>query len=219
MESGKIYKITNKVNNKVYIGCTIKPLETRFYEHNYRCFKLNYISKLYNSIKKYGFDNFIIELIEECPINEMFNREKKYIQQYDSFNTGLNLTKGGEGVLGYTHSKEIRKKISDKLNDNNPHKDKTYEMIYGENQFLEKEKRKNSVKKYWENMSEDEKQKRIKQQTIKSRENSKYGIELIKKIKENISNGYTIKDFNREYPYMSTSYYYSLKNNTRWKEI
>jgi hypothetical protein len=69
------------------------------------------------SIKKYGQENFNIELIEECELGVMYEIEKKYISQYNSFNQGLNSTIGGEGCLGYVHSEEIRKKISE--NENN----------------------------------------------------------------------------------------------------
>ena len=83
-EKGKIYKIVNKVNGEIYIGCTINHLKDRFNEHLYRCFKTDYNSKLYNSIKKYGKDNFFIELIEECDLDVLYETEKKYINFYNS---------------------------------------------------------------------------------------------------------------------------------------
>lgn len=126
-KKGKIYKITNTKNDLVYIGCTISSLDRRFVEHLSRCFKSNYKSKLYNSIKKYGQENFNIELIEECELGDMYEIEKKYILQYNSYNKGLNSTIGGEGCLGYTHSEEIRKKISENIKNGNSHKGKTYD--------------------------------------------------------------------------------------------
>ena len=109
----KIYKITNTCNGLNYIGCTIGKIEERFKEHLYRCFHDSHNSKLYNSIKKYGKENFKITLIEECEIEFMYEREKYYIKEYDTFKKGLNSTLGGDGCLGYTHSEEIRKKISE----------------------------------------------------------------------------------------------------------
>jgi group I intron endonuclease len=106
-EKGKIYKITNKENGLIYIGCTVNSLSHRFNQHLYRCFKTDYKSKLYNSMKKYGQDNFTIELLEECDLSIIYETEKKYIEQYDSYNNGLNSTFGGEGCLGYVHSPEM----------------------------------------------------------------------------------------------------------------
>ena len=114
-EKGKIYKITNKENGLIYIGCTINSLKKRFSEHLYRCFKTDYKSKLYNSMKKYGQENFTIELIEECDLNIIYETEKKYVEQYDSYNNGLNSTIGGEGCLGYTHSPEKKLKYPNHL--------------------------------------------------------------------------------------------------------
>lgn len=39
MDKGKIYKITNILDGKIYIGCTVNSLEKRFYEHLYRCYE------------------------------------------------------------------------------------------------------------------------------------------------------------------------------------
>jgi group I intron endonuclease len=126
-DKGKIYKITNKENGSIYIGCTINSLEKRFGEHLSRCFSSTHKSKLYNSMKKYGQENFTIELIEECDLSVIYEIEKKYIEQYDSYNNGLNSTFGGEGCLGYTHSPEIRQKLSENTKNGNSHKGKTYE--------------------------------------------------------------------------------------------
>ena len=116
-----IYKIKNNINEKVYIGQTVKKMETRWKEHkrnlNYRNngnekFKK---SKLYSSMNKYGIENFSIEIIEFVDTREKMNeREIFWINFYDSFNKGLNLTLGGEsGCLGYKHTKEAKKMISE----------------------------------------------------------------------------------------------------------
>ena len=61
-----IYKITNTVNNKIYIGKTERDIKTRWEEH------LRHISiypniPLYRAMKKYGIEVFNVEQIEECP--------------------------------------------------------------------------------------------------------------------------------------------------------
>ena len=94
----KIYKITNTLNDKVYIGNTDRDLANRFREH---CKKSN-ITKfenrpMYSDMNKYGVDNFSIELIEEVNNTDRYEREKYWINYYDTFNNGYNSTKGGLG--------------------------------------------------------------------------------------------------------------------------
>jgi|694.fasta_scaffold17353_16 group I intron endonuclease len=219
IKKGKIYKITNKENGLIYIGCTINSLEKRFYEHLYRCFKTDYKSKLYNSIKKYGVDNFIIELIEECDLNVIYETEKKYIKELDSYHNGLNSTFGGEGCLGYVHSSEMKIKISEAIKNGNSHKGKTYEELYTDNAEYEKEKRRLSVKKSWNEISDDKKNKRVINMRNAVRKNSKYSEDLIKEIKEKLKSGIKIKELSKDYPQMSYNYLYSIRNGDRWGDL
>jgi group I intron endonuclease len=219
MDKGKIYKIINGVNNKVYIGCTVTSLEKRYYEHLYRCFKTDYKSKLYNSIKKYGEENFKIELIEECEISNIYEIERKYIEQYDSFKNGLNSTLGGEGCLGYIHSPEIRKKISKTIKEGNSHKGKTYETLYGENGETEKEKRSESVKKHWNSLTEEDRLKRSENIKKSIRNKSNFTIDFIKELKTKLKLGIKIKEISQQYPNVRKSFFYELKNGRRWGDI
>ena len=97
--TGKIYKITNQVNGKVYIGQTTKSLKERFNKH---CWATSSNDVYHQSmaiklaIHKYGKENFKIELIEECDINKLDEREVYWISYYDSYNNGYNCTKGGQ---------------------------------------------------------------------------------------------------------------------------
>jgi group I intron endonuclease len=218
-KQGKIYKITNKENGLIYIGCTINSLEQRFSEHLYRCFKTGYKSKLYNSIKKYGVDNFQIELIEECNLGVIYETEKKYVKQYDSYNNGLNSTFGGEGCLGYIHSSEMRNKISESVRNGNSHKGKTYEELYGGKAIEEKEKRKLSVKKGWENLTTEEKKNRVLKTKISIQKKSKYGVELVKEIKNKINEGLKVKQLKQLYPQVREGFFYELKNGRCWTNI
>jgi len=218
-EKGKIYKITNKENGLIYIGCTINSLKKRFGEHLYRCFKTDYKSKLYNSMKKYGQENFTIDLIEECDLSVIYETEKKYIKSYDSYNNGLNSTFGGEGCLGYTHSPEIRQKISENTKNGNSHKGKTYDELYGDKADEEREKRRLSVKNGWESLSIQSKKNRTEKIKEKSRKNSKYDANLIVEIKNKFREGYKVKDIKKMYSQFNESYLYSIKNNKRWADL
>ena len=218
-EKGKIYKITNKENGSIYIGCTINSLEKRFGEHLSRCFTSEYKSKLYNSMKKYGQENFTIELIEECDLNIIYETEKKYVEQYDSYNNGLNSTIGGEGCLGYIHSPEIRQKISENTKNGNSHKGKTYEELYGDKAEEQKEKRRLSVKKGWGSMSDDNRQKRIIKTKESIQKKSKYSIDLVVDVKNKLNEGYKIKQLKELYPDVKEHFFYDVKNGRRWNNI
>ena len=122
----KIYKITCKINNKIFIGQTIESLPKRFNRHmGYQ--KDEHDTKFYRAIRKYGKSNFYIELIEEVLNQEELDIRKYYwICLYDSVNNGYN-TKGSIGKCGgdtlSTHKNKelICKKISEsKLGDKNP---------------------------------------------------------------------------------------------------
>jgi len=218
-EKGKIYKITNKKNGLIYIGCTINSLEKRFGEHLSRCFTSEYKSKLYNSMKKYGQENFTIELIEECDLNIIYETEKKYVEQYDSYNNGLNSTFGGEGCLGYTHSPEKKVKISESLKNGNSHKGKTYVELYGDKADEQREKRRLSVKQGWGLISDEDKNKRVDNVKTAIRKNSKYGIDLVKEIKQKINEGVKIKELKKTYPQVYGNFFYDIKNGRRWSDL
>lgn len=93
-----IYKITNIINGKCYIGQSI-DIERRWQEHLYKnstCLLLKY------ALHKYGVNNFTFEVIEECKPEELNSREIYWIKYYDSFgDNGYNLTAGGGGTLKY----------------------------------------------------------------------------------------------------------------------
>lgn len=90
---GLVYKITNTINNKCYIGITTRTLEQRFEEH---CESNSAIGK---AIKKYGREHFVKEIIEYANNrDELMNLEIKYIAKYDSYKKGYNQTLGGDGV-------------------------------------------------------------------------------------------------------------------------
>ena len=121
---GEIYKITNLINNKIYIGKTKMfykdtkfGYENRFKNHLISAFsksKRNDCPRLYNAIRKYGKQNFNIELICNCPLEKIDEYEIKYIKMNDSTNDkkGYNIALGGGGRSVVNISEETRKKIS-----------------------------------------------------------------------------------------------------------
>jgi group I intron endonuclease len=114
MKKGIIYKITSP-SGKIYIGQTIN-LKRRI--KHYEGYKTNSSSvkiqkKLYRSFIKYGWENHNFEILEECTIEHNVLNEKEiyWIAYYESYSTGLNCTKGGEGTIGYKHTDETKNKI------------------------------------------------------------------------------------------------------------
>jgi group I intron endonuclease len=137
-----IYIIKNKINDKVYVGQTCKPIDTRFSQHKYysetnqgKCIKLE------RAINKYGSENFYIELLDSSEDQDVANElEKYYIKQYDCIDNGYNIKEGGaNGALpqsvkdkisvaqlgaknhmyGKHLSDETKQKISDKVSGEN----------------------------------------------------------------------------------------------------
>lgn len=96
-----IYKITNLVNGKSYIGQSVSISE-RWRAHRHRPFNSNskqYNSPLYRAIRKYGLQNFKFEVLEQCEKDCLDKKEIAYIKYYNTTNPdfGYNLTSGGSG--------------------------------------------------------------------------------------------------------------------------
>lgn len=101
-----IYKITNLINNKIYIGQTIRPINVRWNEHKHESFKKDghgYNYHLHNAIRKYGIQNFKIEQIYRCEDDNRFDAESYFIQKYNSTNPqiGYNFIVEGSGKTQY----------------------------------------------------------------------------------------------------------------------
>ena len=94
---GFIYKITNKINGKSYIGQTIQNVKERFYQHcATKCSQAVLNMVIHKAITKYGKSNFTIEVIEEVESANLNDRERYWIRYYDSYNNGYNSTEGGQ---------------------------------------------------------------------------------------------------------------------------
>ena len=96
-----IYKITNKVNNKIYVGQSIDIIE-RWKQHGYKAFNSNekaYSSAIHMAFRKYGIENFELEILEECEIKNLDEREQYWIKELNSMSpNGYNILPGGQQV-------------------------------------------------------------------------------------------------------------------------
>ena len=96
-----IYKITNILNNKVYIG-QAKDIKKRLQEHM-KCglgIDCPANNKLYDAIKENGLENFTFEVLEECPAEDLNKKEKYYIEFYNSVSWGYNSQYGNRSLNG-----------------------------------------------------------------------------------------------------------------------
>ena len=119
MELGDIYCITSP-SGKKYIGQATKKLKSgknwgyinRWKEHIRDSKTKNYCRLLNNSIRKYGYENFTVELLHECEISELDKYEKQYIKEFNTLNpNGYNLTTGGKSCQ-QTEETQMLKRIS-----------------------------------------------------------------------------------------------------------
>lgn len=103
---GIIYKITNLINNKIYIGQTRKDEPSRWQEHVWHAYNDPQSDTPYlcAAIKKYGRENFSREILEEVEDKELNQKEIEYIALYNSTDRtiGYNLALGGEGHVKYS---------------------------------------------------------------------------------------------------------------------
>jgi group I intron endonuclease len=130
---GFIYKITNLVSKKCYIGETKEVSPEKRWQRHIQTIKNNKgCPALRDAIKKYGIEKFKFEVLIICFDEDRFIYEKEYIKKYNSqVPNGYNILPGGEGggFLGKTHSEETRKKIGESgkvFREKNPNHFETY---------------------------------------------------------------------------------------------
>jgi group I intron endonuclease len=115
---GYIYKITNTISGKCYIGETVRPNpQTRWKQHIYKINKDDGCPALRDAIKKYGIDKFKFEVLIICFDEDRHEYEKEYINKYNcQVPNGYNILPGGQyggSRLGIKHTEEAKKKMSD----------------------------------------------------------------------------------------------------------
>lgn len=102
-----IYKYTNKLNGKTYIGQS-QDIGRRYQQHLYDAEKRPEEGTGVDiAIHKYGIENFIFEIIEQCSIKELDEKERYWIAYYNSYHNGYNRTPGGGSLRGEEHPRAI----------------------------------------------------------------------------------------------------------------
>jgi group I intron endonuclease len=146
-----IYKATNKLNQRAYIGKTERTLHIRTNEHLRDARRDNITSYFHRALKKYGIDNFEFSILAETEdITELNNLEVALIDSHKTLKpNGYNITPGGTGgdVIRYMSPEEqifLRKKAADACRE-----------AYKENPEL-KEMRSRISKEFWKDIAQDE---------------------------------------------------------------
>jgi len=135
-----IYKVTNKINGKIYIGSTSLTFNRRKYYHFYDAFKKNSQKYFHRALRKYGKENFNWKILKEVNVKkEMLELEHKYIKKFNSYKKGYNLTLGFDNTtLGYKFTEEQKKYLSEK---NKGHNNPNYGNKWTKKQKMEASKR------------------------------------------------------------------------------
>ena len=106
-----IYKVTCLKNNKIYIGKTESSIYQRWKEHCKAAFLEShgdYNFAFHRAIRKYGIENFQVEEIDRCEDSEELKEKEKYwINFFDSYKNGYNSTFGGDGQCKYDYDEIV----------------------------------------------------------------------------------------------------------------
>jgi hypothetical protein len=149
---------------------------------------------------------------------EAFDLEKEMIAKFGLKSENgilINLTYGGEGSSGYKHTEEAIEKVRTYLLENHPHKNKTYEEIYGEKFELEKNKRRQGVSEHWNSLNDNEKKDRINKIKKSMITFSKYSEKEIIEIKNLYKQGMKVSQIHKIYSHFNVRYLYDLCKGKR----
>lgn len=109
-----VYCVTNIVNGKKYIGKTKGTLRRRISGHRYDAFVKNSPYAFHAALRKHGVESFTVQVLDVCSsLEELRFSEITRIKEHRAFETGYNMTLGEEGILGFKHDEETKRRISD----------------------------------------------------------------------------------------------------------
>ncbi len=175
---GIIYKVTNKVNGKRYIGQTVKSLNERMFRHIHDALGSWDNIYFHKAIRKHGVENFKWEILIECySRNELDNIEIKLIKKYNTFGSGYNLNVGGKGNAGFKLTEDTRQKMSEaKKGKNHPN--------YGKHCTKETKKKIGDANR---NKSRSKELRKKISESLKGENHPNYGRHLTEETKRKIS--------------------------------
>lgn len=229
-----IYCIECIETNTKYIGQTYENFYKRWTFHKWNL-KNNHHSNIYlqNAWNKYGADNFIFypiesfeisqkEIVTKTNLNEL---ERKYIEQFNTFKNGFNLTTGGENYKMNPMSEDAKKKIGDKNKVNmlgKRHSEKTKKLMSESHKgHIKSESHRNNLSKSLTGLirSKEQKEKCRQANQGSKQKTSKYTEEQIEKVKIDIIKGIDIKTISNKYGIPYNYIYSGILTDNRWSHV
>lgn len=226
-----IYKITNKINKKCYIGQS-NQIEKRWRDHKTYQWKRHPEYPLYKAFIKYGIENFTFEVIEQCQLSQLDERERYWIKYYNSLvhNNGYNIREGGYGEPGELHPnhKLTEKDVIDiRTRYNNHERCKEVEKLYfdkiGHNGFSKIWKGQTWKHIMPQAYTEENKNFHLHNTGQKGSENgrSKLTEEIVYEIRVRKKNGEKIKDVYEDYKFLNITFgsFQNVWYGCNWKHV
>lgn len=204
-----IYKSTNLVNGKCYIGLTTKSLDERKRQHIKDASTSRTGMVFHRAMRKYGFNNFLWEVVDSAETEvELKEKEIYWIAFYNSYvnadnSNGYNSTFGGDGINGYKISEETRKKFSD---------------LGKVRIFTDETRQKMSSSRKGKKHSEDTKQKMSEWQKGENCPSAKLTEDEVLQIKELIKNKMSITDIAKKFN-VSRGAIKGIKTGSTWSHV
>lgn len=167
---GFIYLRTNKINGKQYVGQAV-DIDKR--QRDWNCLLCRYAgSAINNARNKYGIDAFEFEILKECKDDELNKWEMYYIKELNTKRPyGYNLTDGGDGTSGFSHTEETKKKLSE-LHKGKHHSEEAKNKI---SKALKNRKRKPHSEETKKKLSEANKGKHLTEEARKKMSEARKG--------------------------------------------
>lgn len=136
-----VYLVENRKNGKRYVGLTKYDLETRWRQHTKDAFYERSNMLLHKAIRKNGAESFAISVLEECATEERIREREKYwiaeLKTHVSLDKGYNMTLGGDGLMGYHHTEDAKRRMSEaRKGERNPN----YGKHWGKTNWTDEEK-------------------------------------------------------------------------------
>lgn len=180
-KGGVVYKISNDIDGKFYIGST-NNLIKRYYTHiNHIRTNKNTCVKLIRAVIKHGEDNFKFEIVCECPVDKILETEQEYI---DILQPHYNIAKIAGSNLGIKRTEEVKQKKS--VSQKNNWKDEDYRIKHLEN-----------LSKNWKTGCDHIMAKLTEAQVVEIKKQLLNGL-LPKQVSDNLKvSYYSVKDIHR----------------------
>jgi group I intron endonuclease len=180
-KGGVVYKISNDIDGKFYIGST-NNLIKRYYTHiNHIRTNKNTCVKLIRAVNKHGEDNFKFEIVCECPADKILETEQEYI---DILQPHYNIAKIAGSNIGIKRTEEVKQKKS--VSQKNNWKDEDYRIKHLEN-----------LSKNWKTGSNHSMAKLTEAQVVEIKKQLLNGL-LPKQVSDNLKvSYYSVKDIHK----------------------